>query len=149
MIKQQRLFFVTGSTAILIAGLLSAFSAHTPSEFIMWACAYLILIVGGVQLLIGYVPSKQRSMPSRSLAWAIYLSFNMGSIAVLFGTAIKTVSPIAPYLVGVGGLAVAISLVFCLLSARRLPASLLTTSYVIILGTVLISVPIGLILSTH
>lgn len=81
-----RLFLVTASTAIVAGGLLAAIMAHASTRPVMWVVAYLVLVVGVAQAVLGI---GQALLPVRlpTPNWRIghWLAFNLGSIGVIIG----------------------------------------------------------------
>lgn len=80
-------FIVIGALGILCGGLLSAISAAAPTYLASWAVAYLVLVVGFAQLLLG-IGQDQLAVrrPSAGLVAAEVLSFNLANLAVLVGS---------------------------------------------------------------
>lgn len=80
-------FLVIGGLGILAGGFLSAISAAAPSYLASWAVAYLVLVVGFAQLLLG-IGQDQLAVrrPSAGLVVAEVLAFNLANAAVLVGS---------------------------------------------------------------
>ena len=108
-------FLVTALLATLVAGFAAAATAHAPTRFLMWAVAYLVLVVGVAQAVLGL---GQALLPARlpSPRWRIgeWVLFNAGNLGVMAGTlwtstmwvAIGTVlfvASLVAFLVGVRG----------------------------------------------
>lgn len=85
-------FLILGGLGILAGGFLSAVSAASPSYLAAWAVAYLVLVVGFAQLLLG-IGQDQLAVrrPSASLVAAEVLVFNLANAAVLIGSLTTTV----------------------------------------------------------
>lgn len=139
-------FICGGGIYIIAAGLASAFLAHTPSYLAMWACAYLVLVGGVTQLGIGLAQWRLAVLPSRRYIWWVFGLFNLGNFAVLGGTLYST-NLTGQILVDVGSLSLALAMLLCLLPARKLTRSWWSVAYVVLIGIILVSIPIGVALS--
>lgn len=91
-----RLLLITSLIAILAGGLMSGATAHAPTRYIMWMSAYLVLVVGVVQGVLGFT---QALLPERVLsrAWHIseWIFFNVGNAGVIAGTLLNSVLIVA------------------------------------------------------
>ena len=85
--RPARPFIVIGGAAIVGGGLVSAASALTPSYTASWAVAYLVLVVGVAQLILGL---GQSSLATKRLTGGMIVgeavAFNLGNVGVLAGT---------------------------------------------------------------
>ena len=110
-----RLFLVTGSTAIVAGGLIAAIMAHASARPVMWVVAYLVLVVGVAQAVLGIgqalLPVRLPTHNRRIYQW---VAFNLGSVAVIVGRLLE-----ARALVMVGTLVFLFSLLGFFLVARR------------------------------
>lgn len=147
MSKQSRIyldlpFIAIGVTAIVGAGVLSAFMAHASSRHVMWTVAYLILVVGVTQAVIGLAEHQSKVFRAPSHAVVTFLLHNIGSIAVIFGTVAGVV------IMAVGGsLMVMAAMLVCLYSFGRRPTVQLEWSYVLVVALIFLSAPIGILLA--
>ncbi len=80
-------FLVVSALAIVGGGVVAAAMAHAPSRKLMWAVAYLVLVVGVTQAVLGVgqalLATRQASVSVRAVEW---LMFNLGSAGVIGGT---------------------------------------------------------------
>lgn len=80
-------FLATALAAILAGGMVSAAMAHAPARPMMWMVAYLVLVVGVAQGVLGF---GQALLPARlpSLRWRVgeWVLFNAGNAGVIVGT---------------------------------------------------------------
>jgi len=80
-------FAIIAGISIIAAGFISAATAFSPSYTASWMVAYLILVVGVAQLMLGmgqaYLADRT---PSRSLLIAEIVLFNIANIATIAGT---------------------------------------------------------------
>ena len=76
-----------GSVAIIAGGMIAAFSANAPSREAMWLSAYLVLVVGVIQIAIGvgFIVFVKKEL-SRRLLIAPLTLFNLGNAAVIVHT---------------------------------------------------------------
>ena len=138
-------FAVVGSAAVIAGGLVAAFTASVPSEHGAWAAAYLVLVVGVAQLVLGVGQATLAPgvVPINRIVLEL-AGWNAGSAAVLGGTLLGAV-----WLVDVGGVLLVLALVMLALGVRgadrRWRGRLL--AYRCLAGVLLVSVPIGLVLA--
>ena len=80
-------FVLAAGPAILAGGLISAATAYAPSYLASWAVAYLVLVVGVAQLVLGagrsFLPDEP---PPAASARREAVAFNLGNAAVLAGS---------------------------------------------------------------
>jgi hypothetical protein len=80
-------FKVLGALAIIAAGLIAAAIAYHPTKPIVWMVAYLVLVVGVVQYVLG---TAQASLSARELPpamiWGQWVLLNLGHAGVIAGT---------------------------------------------------------------
>ncbi len=110
-----RIFLVAALLAILAAGFVSAATAHAPSRPMMWMVAYLVLVAGVAQGVLGLgqalLPARPPSPRWRAGEWVLFNAGNLGVIAgtlaastawVTVGT-VLFVASLAAFLAGVRG----------------------------------------------
>ena len=134
--------------AILIGGLISAFSARKPTRSTAWVSAYLVLVVGVIQL--GLVTTWQRiGRPDAAAVSSALLIYNLGNIGVIIGTFYKLKLKYYRALVNIGGLFIAIAMALLLIAARNSRFSMALIEFIVLALIILISMPIGLMLSSR
>ena len=108
-------FLLIAALAIVAGGAIAAAMAHAPGRKVLWAVAYLVLVVGVTQAVLGVgqalLATREASRSVRVVEWVM---FNLGSAGVMGGT-LCTVR----LLVVAGTLLFAASLVMFLLATRE------------------------------
>lgn len=139
-----------GSLAIVSGGMLSAFAAGSPSYVLSWTVAYLVLVAGVVQILLGLGAYKlaKAQVPLWSIITAFTL-FNLGNATVITGTAVKYALDANNYLVSAGGLMVSIAMIVFLRMVRGADRTKWLLGYYFLIDIVLISMVVGVILSAR
>jgi hypothetical protein len=141
------LFVALGGACIVGGGLLSAASAAAPSYHSSWAVAYLVLVAGVAQVVLGLAQASLAGAHlSRTLLAVELLTWNLGNAEVLAGTLLDIA--IALY-IGTALLITTLVLVLIVTRHARRPRLLLVTRIIIVV--LLISMPIGLVIqaATH
>lgn len=135
-------FVILGGACVIGGGLLSAASAPASSYHSSWAAAYLVLVAGVAQVVLGLGQAAVvRAQVSRRILALELVSWNLGNAAVLTGTLLAV--PVALYL---GTALLITTLVLILVVTRRSPAGLALTATRVIVTMLLISMPVGIVL---
>jgi len=140
------IFFAVGVLTVIAGGVLSAYGAKRPSRFRMWASAYLVLIAGAVQCGLAH-GWRQLEEPHELLATLAFLFYNLGNLYVVLGTKLKGQSTYSFSLVGVGSGLLAAAMVLLLWSVHDSRISWTLGWFVALVLVVLVSMPVGLMLS--
>jgi hypothetical protein len=141
-------FAIVGVGCVVVGGLISAIAASSPSENSSWAVAYLVLIGGVAQIALGVGQSRLATTPpSRQLLLAEFLAWSVGNAAVIAGQLLGL-----PLIVDAGGLLLVVALALLFGGVRGARPGARDTrwtlyAYRLILLIVLVSIPIGLIIS--
>lgn len=138
-------FVVVGSVLIVAGGLVAAVSRPTGFEKGPWVAAFLVLVGGVAQILIGGGQAGLvAQVPSRAVLAAELVTWNLGCAATVVGTLVAS-----PPLTTLGGVALIASLVIFLVAVLTAWArpGLARTAYVTVVGFVLLSTPVGLVLA--
>ncbi|MEO6828058.1 MAG: hypothetical protein ABI255_01150 [Microbacteriaceae bacterium] len=145
-------FLVLGAAGIVAGGVSAAVSASAPSRLGAWSAAYLVLVVGVAQVVLGLGQAYlSQRLPSRGVMLTQFIAFNLGNAAVIAGTLVAV-----PMLVNTGGALLVVSLVLFALRMRGIrdselwrsrPHRRLVVAYQAVLAVVLVSIPIGLVLA--
>lgn len=142
-------FFIgVAIVAIITGGVTSAFSARHPSRFVMWLTAYLVLVVGVIQIGLASI-YKLITLPVGWLIVLGFILFNLGNIAVIIGRWLKSWHKQARFVVYLGGLLLAIAMIIMgglSFAASFSWAQVIFLSLVVI---ILVTMPIGLVLSAR
>lgn len=102
-----RPFLTVAALAILAGGLVAAAVAHAPTQPMVWMVAYLVLVVGLVQVALGLGQTLlPRTMPSTGFRVGECVLFNVGNVGVIAGTLL-----LSPMWVAVGTVVFIASLV--------------------------------------
>lgn len=148
--KVALVFVVFGLLAIITGGSLSAFTANNSSYVLAWSVAYLVLIVGLVQILLGLgISYLAKHQVSKRTLIATFLSLNLGNAAVIAGTAIKYTTSQNTVLVGIGGLLIVLAMMLFVRMVRGADKSKWLVAYYCLVGVVLASMVVGIILSAR
>lgn len=132
--------------AIAAGGMLSAFTARRPRRLTAWLSAYLVLVVGVVQLglAIGW---HDLASPRAAVAGAAFALYNLGSAGVVFGTMAKTRIPQSLAVVKAGGFCIGFAMFALLYAVKDTRVSWVLAGFAALTLAVLVSMPIGLVLS--
>jgi len=135
--------YVVGVTCIVLGGLVAAIADPLSLEKGSWLAAYLVLVAGVLQailaeqrLLIGGATAAGRTTPLMLILWPI------GNLFVIVASLLML-----PWLVGAGGVLLIASLLLALWSTRGATRTFRTWLARIIYVAVLVSVPVGLVIS--
>lgn len=134
---------VLGTASIVLGGLVAAVTGPFGWEKGSWAAAYLVLVTGVAQ----YVMGRRRAgaaAPDRD-GWLQLATWNLGSLAVILGALVRQ-----PLIVDLGSLVLLPALALALRTDLRLGAGsrAVTAGYRLLLLALLVSIPIGMLL-TH
>lgn len=99
-----RPFTVVGVAAIVVAGVVGAALARRHSQQLVWAMAYLNLVVGVGQYALGAGQARLAArLPTRGTVWAQWGLLNIGHAGVIGGTLYRSFACVAvatvPYVV--------------------------------------------------
>ena len=85
------LFVVAGGVLILAGGFCAAIDGVAPSQHLAWASAYLVLVCGSAQIMLGggENSSSTRHGRVRVLFGYEFTAFNVANAAVLVGTLLR------------------------------------------------------------
>ncbi|NYF97085.1 hypothetical protein [Janibacter cremeus] len=129
-----------GGVAVVLGGLVAAVTGPAGWAKGSWAAAYLVLVVGVAQYVMGRMrPGDAR--PDRA-GWAQLAGWNLGSFLVVGGTLAAT-----PLLVDLGSVLLVVALVLALLAALPGRSGLVGHAYLAMLLVLAVSIPVGIVLS--
>ncbi|WP_372697502.1 hypothetical protein [Arthrobacter sp. JSM 101049] len=138
-------FIVIGSLGVLAGGLLSAISAASPSYLASWAVAYLVLVVGAAQLVLGLGQDRLAAGEvAPGVISAELLAFNLANIAVLAGSLFAVVA-----LTWLGAALIIVSMALFIWAVRGSTSEHrgLLWLYRVVVVVLLVSAPIGIVLA--
>ena len=141
---------VAGACCVVLGGLVAAVTGPLDLEHGSWLAAYLVLVCGVAQYAMGRVRIWRRpeTPTSPARAWAQFGGWNLGNAAVIAGTLVDT-----SLLVDAGSVLLVVALLIALRAtwpgAVRLAeaAPLVIWAYRILLIILVVSIPIGILLS--
>jgi hypothetical protein len=134
--------------AITAGGLLSAFTARRTTRATAWASAYLVLVVGVIQL--GLLSTWQDlGEPRAGLVLGALCVYNLANIGVMTGTLLDIRQTYRRFLVNSGGVWIAVAMVLLAVAVSGSPASLSLAAFIALLAIIFISMPTGLVLSSR
>ncbi|MEO6899404.1 MAG: hypothetical protein ABI160_05505 [Mycobacteriaceae bacterium] len=139
-------FTFLGVGAIVAGGLTAAVTAHSPTRYGVWAVAYLVLVAGLAQVVLGVAQAVLATdVPSARHVAAELLAWNLGNAAVIAGTLADRVS-----LVFLGGALLFGGLILFVLAARGSERRWRQTRWAfrLVVGVLAVSIPVGLVLAT-
>lgn len=137
-------FLAIGGLCVIAGGFVAAVTAHAPSQKATWAAAFLVLVAGVAQILLGAGQAwlaEQRPSPR----WLIgeLTAWNIGNAAVIVG-AVARVTPVTD----LGGVLLVVALVLLLMAVRgSRRRGWLLALYRVLIAIVLVSIPVGLVLA--
>ena len=138
-------FLSAGTVGIVAGGLMAAVTAPLELDHGSWAAAYLVLVVGVAQILLGTTQAALvtdgRDLGGRG--WVELASWNLGSLLVIGGTVAEST-----WLVGIGSVLLVVALVLFMTSVpgpSRYPR--LRLLYRAFAGFLALSVAVGTVLA--
>jgi putative Mn2+ efflux pump MntP len=138
-------FLILGGVSVIVGGLLSAAAAPAPSYTASWAVAYIVLVAGVAQLVLGLGQARLAPhQPSARVVAVEAIAFNLAHVAVLLGTVIGS-----PWIVDVGAALIVVALGLFIWSVRGVSTGSRWVLYGFraVILIVLITTPIGVILA--
>ena len=138
-----RAFLVAALLALLIAGFVAAAVAHAPTRPMVWMVAYLVLVAGVAQAVLGLGQSLlPQRLPTASWQAGEWWLFNLGNAGVIGGTLL-----VLPALVAVGTALFVLALLAFLLGVRGGGAGWLLHAFRAVLVVTCLGACVGLALS--
>lgn len=136
-------FLGTALVALLVAGSAAAAAIHAPTRPVVWMVAYLVLVAGVAQAVLGLgqtlLPARLPAPRWLTAEWAL---FNLGNLGVIAGTLLT-----APALVVLGTALFVAALVAFLLGARGAGAGWLLHAFRVVLLATCLGACVGLVLA--
>lgn len=134
-------FVALGAGHVLLGGLVAAVTEPLGLRHGSWLAAYLVLVCGVAQYVMGRAPWWFDHHLAGSAGWMRVGGWNGGNVAVIVGTIAA-----APYLADAGGAVLLAVLVATLRDALQ-PPTAARAAYVTFLVMLAGSVPVGLVLA--
>lgn len=139
-------FAIAGATAVVAGGALAAaIAAPSPTRHGVWAVAYLVLVLGVGQLMLGAGQALLAADPlTPGLAAATAAAFNVSGVVIVLGV---VTDRIVAFDVGAALLLVVLAWLFYVVrrSARHGWALL---AYRLFIAALIVSIPIGMLITT-
>lgn len=137
------LLLVLGGLSVVAGGLVAAVTGPTGLGHGSWAAAYLVLVCGVASVAIGAAQTWLVTAPTSPGAGAAEIvAWVAGNAGVLVGTLVGSSTVVV-----VGGALLAVALLVALAAALRVRHRLLGWAYRVVLTVVVLSIPVGLVLS--
>ncbi|GAB3038856.1 hypothetical protein GCM10027052_18180 [Parafrigoribacterium mesophilum] len=138
-------FLILGGVSVIAGGVLSAAAAPAPSYTASWAVAYIVLVAGVAQLVLGLGQAQLAShQPPGRVVAAEAVAFNLAHVAVLLGTIIG-----AAWMVDIGAALIVVALGLFIWSVRGASAGnrWMLYGFRVMILIVLITTPIGVVIA--
>ncbi|TAM69405.1 MAG: hypothetical protein EPN48_08545 [Microbacteriaceae bacterium] len=138
-------FVVIGGVGIVLGGAISAATALSPSYTASWAVAYIVLVAGVAQLVLGIGQARLAGeQPSGRVIAAEAVTFNLANLAVLFGTMLAWTA-----VVWVGAALIVVALILFVWGVRgaRTDNRLMLYGFRIMVAILIVTTPIGLVIA--
>jgi len=142
-LRAARPFLLTALLALLFAGFVAAAIAHAPTRSLVWMVAYLVLVAGVAQGVLGLGQALLPGQPPAS-RWRAgeWLLFNGGNVGVIAGTLL-----VAPALVAAGTALFVAALAAFLLGVRGAGGGWLLQLFRAVLAITGLGASVGLVLT--
>lgn len=136
-------FVVLGGLAIIGAGATAAAIAYHATEPLVWMVAYLVLVVGVMQMVFGAGQAwLAERVPGSGVAWCQWVLLNLGNAGVIGGTLGHRTG-----LVALGTLLFVLALAWFLFGVRCCRRFGWGIAYRVLVALILVSSGIGLVIS--
>lgn len=139
-------FKTLGCIAIIAGGFIAAAVAHAPTQAMVWLIAYLILVVGVAQYVLGAAQATitaAADAPRPSATWLHWLILNLGHAAVITAALANRFN-----LLIVGTILYEIAMLWFAWSVRHTQRSCYRAGYWLLIAIMFGSAIVGLLLST-
>lgn len=134
-----------GGASVVIGGLLSAATAPTPSYTASWAVAYIVLVAGVAQLVLGIGQGHLApTRPSGRVVAIEAIAINLANAAVLAGTVVGAAWVVD---VGAGFLIVALALFIWTVRGTASRNKWMLYGFRAVIVVVVVTTPIGLVIA--
>lgn len=138
-------FAVVGSISIVSGGVVSAATAASPSYSASWVVAYLVLVAGVAQLVLGIGQAQLAAkQPSRRVIAAEVIAFNLANVAVIAGTLLGI--PVLVY-IGAALLVIALAVFVWAVRGGLTHNTSLLYGFRAMVVILIVSTPIGLVIA--
>jgi len=137
-------FFIAALVYVIAGGLLAAATAYVTTQKTAWATAYIVLVGGVVQAVLGAALGWLAQRARMPLTWAAFVLFNLGNLGVLAGQLAGVLA-----LTFAGGALLVIALILIIIATRRgAPAHpVLVWAFRVVAVILAVSIPTGLVLA--
>ncbi|HEX7325085.1 MAG TPA: hypothetical protein VF292_07005 [Rhodanobacteraceae bacterium] len=136
-------FAIVGTGAIVAGGAIAAAVAYHPTEHLIWMVAYLVLVVGVVQWVLGGGEAWLAGrVPGPRTVWGQWVLFNLGNAGVIGGTLDNRTAVVAA-----GSVVFAVALAWFLYGVRGCRRVRWCVAYRTLLSLMLVSACVGVVIS--
>ena len=135
----RRALLTLGALCVVLGGLVAAATGPLDWAKGSWAAAYLVLVVGVTQYVMGWMHRDRddRDVPG----WTQLAAWNVGSLLVIGGTLAAT-----PLVVDLGSVLLVLALVLGALATRSRSGGVVLAHRAMLL-VLAVSIPVGIMLS--
>ncbi len=138
-------FFVCALVSVIAGGMLAAATAYSTTQKTAWATAYIVLVSGVAQAVLGAAMGWLAPNARQPITWTSFVLFTLGNVGVLVGQFSGVIA-----LTFVSGAMLMIALILVVVATHRdrapaHPGALWTFRIIVILLAV--SIPVGLTLA--
>ena len=140
--------YIAGAAQVIIGGLLAAVTAHATTQKTAWATAYVVLVGGVAQIILGWAFTELAPRTKPKWSWSVFVAWNLGNLGVLLGQLTGSL-----LVTDVGSAVLAVGLILTLVATwrdaknRDVPHPILLLGFRIVMVVLAISIPIGVVLA--
>lgn len=138
-------FVIIGGISVVLGGALSAATALSPSYTASWAVAYIVLVAGVAQLVLGIGQARLATkQPSGRVIAIEAVTFNLAHVGVVLGT-VLAVTPVV--FIGAALLVIALILFVWGVRGGRTDSRAMLYGFRIIVVILIVTAPVGLVIA--
>jgi len=139
-------FVIIGGISIVLGGAISAVTALSPSYTASWAVAYVVLVAGVAQLVLGIGQARLATeQPSARVIAIEAVAFNLAHVAVVLGT-VLALTPVV--FAGAALLVIALILFVWGVRGGRTDSRVMLYGFRIMIAILIVTAPIGLVIAS-
>ncbi|GAA3925103.1 hypothetical protein GCM10022383_00450 [Microbacterium soli] len=141
---------VVGAVCVILGGLVAAVTGPLALDRGSWTAAYLVLVAGVAQVVMGSAGVHGRGTTGSARGWVQFALWNLGNLGVLLGTLGGSTVTV---FIGSALLVVSLALAFLVTFRPRggahppMAPRLLLLGYRMLLIVLAVSIPVGMVLS--
>ncbi|GAA3774505.1 hypothetical protein GCM10022240_27890 [Microbacterium kribbense] len=137
-------YFIAAAVCIIVGGALAAATAYVTTQKTAWATAYIVLVGGVAQAVLGAALGWIATHARMPVVWTAFVLWNLANIGVVAGQLTGVIA-----LTFLGGAAFVIALILIIVATLRAgPAHpVLLWAFRIVVVLLVVSTPTGLVLA--